>query len=248
MESVTVRKSAAISLSISSTLFLVLSSPFYLQWLAGLRKADWTEIGNIGQAYGAASAILSALALLGIAISVTLQVREHFANRIQIVRGQHFRLLELAMENPELYMPLLGFDGEKRTVDEMRQHLYTTMLVNYAHTGYLLGDIPENGLREEILPELFAGEPGRKWWLNGGEQRWKSDPSLSRKFVEMLEDEYEKAILQQGTPTLPIIQKANDGLPLKARDTDRSHAARIAIAALAGVLIGIAAERGKRKL
>jgi Family of unknown function (DUF6082) len=240
-----VRKSSAIWLSIAAILCLVvLSSPFYLELLAGFKRADWTEIGNIGQAYGAASAILSALALLGIAVSVRLQVREHFANRHQIVRTQHFRLLELALENPERYMPAIGFDWRKRTIDEMCQYLYTTMIVNYHHTGYSLGVTPEEALRGEVFPDIFATESGRKWWTAAA-QDWRS--ARPGKFVTILDEEYEKAILEKKPPIPSTIKNAEDGAASKARNERRSHAVKVAGAGLAGALISAAVVGVKRK-
>lgn len=69
---------------------------------------DWLLAANIGQAYGAVSAVLSGLALLGGAWSIRFQVKDHVAMRHQVARTQHFRLLELTLEDPELYIPAWG--------------------------------------------------------------------------------------------------------------------------------------------
>jgi hypothetical protein len=37
---------------------------------------EWERLGNIGQTYGAASAMLSVLALIGVTVSLILQARE----------------------------------------------------------------------------------------------------------------------------------------------------------------------------
>jgi hypothetical protein len=238
------RRSIAILLSIAATLFLVFSSPFYLQWLAKFKKADWTEIGNIGQAYGAASAVLSALALLGVAVSVILQVREHLANRSQIVRSQHFRLLELAIEKPELYTQILGLDGRAMSANEIRQHLFTTMFVNYAETGYSLGNIPELSLREEVLRGIFASEPGRKWWLRT-ERDWQKS-GRSSKFVQIVEDEYSKATFRKCPPIPSHIVENEATNSLCDRGDSKFGVAKTGAAIMAGLLIGVAVNRARR--
>ncbi|GLY83366.1 DUF6082 family protein [Actinoallomurus iriomotensis] len=240
------RKSSAIWMSIAAIAFLaVFASPLYLQWLAGFRRANWTEIGNIGQAYGAASAILSALALLGIAMSISLQVREHYANRSQIVRSQQFRLIELALENPERYMPCRGLDWRERTTDDMCQHLYTTMLINNHYTGYSLGFTSEEVLRGEILHDIFAAESGRKWWAEA-EEHWRRMPSAAN-FVDIVSDEYTKAISRNPSPIPSVVNKErNKALPV-ANNERRSHATKIALGGLAGVIIGVAVAGARRK-
>jgi hypothetical protein len=61
---------------------LVAASPFALRML-DLQSRDWERLSWVGQTYGAASALLSVLALIGIAVSLTLQARESNASREQ---------------------------------------------------------------------------------------------------------------------------------------------------------------------
>src|SRR5215471_21034949 len=58
------------------SLALVLISPILLRQLDRIKGIDWSLLSNIGQTYGAASAILSAVALIGISISLLVQVRQ----------------------------------------------------------------------------------------------------------------------------------------------------------------------------
>ena len=66
----------AILFLIAGILSLVLISPLYLRQLSQLRGIDWTKLSNVGQTYGAASAILSAVALVGISLSLLVQARQ----------------------------------------------------------------------------------------------------------------------------------------------------------------------------
>jgi len=78
---------------------------------------DWPLLGNIGQAYGGVSAVLSSLALIGIAASTAIQARQQKAEHIAIVRSFQLSLYDLARENPELCWPVVAVkysgDGSK---------------------------------------------------------------------------------------------------------------------------------------
>ena len=65
---------------------LILLSPLLLRQIATLGGVDWTKLSDIGQTYGAASAILSALAVGGVAISLFLQANQGRANQVQMIR------------------------------------------------------------------------------------------------------------------------------------------------------------------
>jgi hypothetical protein len=71
------------------TLVAVLLTPLGLQWIGHRPGHDWPLLGNVGQAYGAASAILAALALVGVVASLVLQAREAKVSREQALRALH---------------------------------------------------------------------------------------------------------------------------------------------------------------
>jgi hypothetical protein len=59
---------------------LVAASPFALRLLSG-RVTDWGQLSLIGQTYGAASALLAVLALIGVAFTLFMQAREAKSSR-----------------------------------------------------------------------------------------------------------------------------------------------------------------------
>ncbi|MDX3075492.1 DUF6082 family protein [Streptomyces sp. MI02-7b] len=65
----TVVTAAAVALT------LVLLSPFAPAEVSGSKDVDWNRLSQIGAAYGFASAIVSALALAGVAVSLIVQNR-----------------------------------------------------------------------------------------------------------------------------------------------------------------------------
>lgn len=76
--------------------FMVIS-PFFLAPLSD-QASDWSKLSDICRPYGAASAVLAAFALTGVALSLILQARETKANGVRsrlltdrILIGRHRR-------------------------------------------------------------------------------------------------------------------------------------------------------------
>jgi hypothetical protein len=60
----------SITVSIIAFLILVILSPLVLRLLASSFNLNWSNLSNIGQTYGAVSALITALALGGVVISL----------------------------------------------------------------------------------------------------------------------------------------------------------------------------------
>lgn len=186
-------------------LSLILVSPLFLGVLAGLSGvSDWNRLSAVGQTYGAASAVLSALALGGVAVSLFFQASQARAQQIQMVREYQRELLRMTLENPELYMPCWRpIEAPGLDVDGRRQHLFMTLRMNYAYMGYEVGIINEASLRLDVLTGAFKGQVGREYWhearrlwiLRGRRNR------RTRQFVRIVEEEYDNAVTK-GPPTL----------------------------------------------
>ena len=65
-------------------LSLVLFSPLLLRELTHVKGIDWQQLSNVGQTYGAASAILSGIALVGVVFSLLVQARQAKTERIRV--------------------------------------------------------------------------------------------------------------------------------------------------------------------
>ena len=88
---------------------LVLASPLALPVLDDVGDRDWRRLSEIGQTYGAVSAVLSALALGGVAGSLALQRqpaeldrRSAKLDRELAFRSVHTELLMFGIQNPDL--------------------------------------------------------------------------------------------------------------------------------------------------
>jgi hypothetical protein len=67
-------------------LVLVVISPIALQRIASIHGIKWMRLSNVGQTYGAVSALLTALALGGVVISLLYQARAFKTAREQASR------------------------------------------------------------------------------------------------------------------------------------------------------------------
>ncbi|MBG0568019.1 DUF6082 family protein [Actinoplanes aureus] len=158
-------------------------------------KPDWRHLADIGQAYGVASAIFSALAVAGVAASLVYQARALRLARVQAIRTTHWELLTTAMERPSLFAPAAGLKQWQATTMKPEQFWYATAFVNYWHSAFDAGLHTEASLRDGSLPNFFASELGRQWWTTSHSAKtWRTsiDP-VTRRFAQILDEEYAKA-------------------------------------------------------
>ncbi|GIH98527.1 DUF6082 family protein [Planobispora takensis] len=177
---------------------LVAISPLALS-LLGDQAGDWERLSLIGQTYGAASTLLSVLALLGVAASLVLQAREAKSDREQALRMLHTDLMKMAMEDP-LYRRAWGpfFDSDDH--DTPREHMYVNLIVSQWAMEYELETITEQHLRS-IAFTLFSGPAGRRYWGNVRDLRLDSTSTRrERRFHQILDEEFAKAPEPPGPP------------------------------------------------
>ena len=188
--------SMAVLAATVGALGLVLLSPLLLRQLGTLRGVDWTRLSNIGQTYGAASAILSALALGAVAVSLLVQARQTKVQQIQAVLGYHLELMRMTLDDPPVYLPCWGWNLDMPEVTRKRQQIFTIMMMNHEVMGYMVGVTSELSLRGVFLADLFQGEVGRQYWKHARDV-WTLELRESRRgrrFVQIVENEYNRAV------------------------------------------------------
>lgn len=218
-----------------SLLGLIVLSPVIIGRIFG-NSGDWSRLSNIGQAYGSISAILSALALLGVAYATVVQARQSNMTRIQLFREVHTGLLRMAMEDPAVYGPALGnFDLSDET--SVKQRLYDVLLLNYFWAMFETGHTSEQGLRVDLLQPVFAGETARNFWSTV-RHVWHfnlCDTRRGREFLRIVDEEYSKAAARPALPELPLGPRR--GTELRERTTTESSTAP---ALMLGAAVGFA--------
>ncbi|MDA2803313.1 DUF6082 family protein [Nocardiopsis suaedae] len=170
---------------------LVLASPLALRAFGGA-DGEWERLSLIGQTYGAVSALIAVLALVGVAVTLVFQARE---TRRAVEEGRRqamAELLRMAMDDPDLdacWGPVP--EGEDRT--ERRQQLYTNMIVTQWGTAFRAGALPEARLRA-AAEEMFRGGVGRAYWARARKRRLSAPARRAdRRFNEILEQAYTAA-------------------------------------------------------
>jgi len=166
-----------------------------LSRIDALGDADWSRLSEIGQTYGAASAILAMVALGGVAASVFFQARQTKAANIQTVRQFHLDLTRIELDNIRLYLPCWG-PINASTIESKQRALYVNQVMNYLRMAYEIGAFTEQSFRG-VLRNMFEGEVGRNYWMSA-QDSWVEivDNRRLRRFIQVVNEEYQKAVAE----------------------------------------------------
>lgn len=173
---------------------LVAVSPWALRALDIGADTDWVRLSNIGQTYGAVSAVVAAVALVGVTISVAIQIRDARANRQNAQRMLHNDLLRMAMDDP-LFMDCWGPYLTEST-DAERQYAYINLVVSHWYSSYQIGELTGDRLRSTAV-SVFTSAPGRHYW-RVARQFWRENypGRRARRFCTILDEAYEQSATQ----------------------------------------------------
>lgn len=177
---------------------LVIGSPFMLDLFGGTVES-WARRGIIAETYGAGAALLSALALVGIMISLAVQSSDAKVSRRYNQRDTHMRLLEMALNN-SLYLEC--WEGEIYDADELdrvRQLVYINLVVSFWADQYEVGNISYDMARRHIS-RLFETSIGLRYWTRA-RATWLERDATRReyRFHMMVEEQYKKAMTNRDT-------------------------------------------------
>jgi uncharacterized protein DUF6082 len=132
-------------------LALVLLSPLGLGAIEDAGDRDWRRLSEIGQTYGAVSALFSVVALGGVVASLMLQARAAFLDRELAHRTIHVELLKMAIDDPDL-LKVWEPRGTTKLVSERRCFAYINLFVSFWEMAY--------DLRIRTAEELAASADG----------------------------------------------------------------------------------------
>jgi hypothetical protein len=215
----------ALSIGTALGIGLVLMSPFALRALGNVHGFNWAKLSNIGQTYGAISAILVALGLSGVAVTVFLQVQEARQSRVQAARDRHHELMRMALEDPVLMQalqPLPDFSD-----DEHKQVVFLNLIVQFWLMLWKFDDIDEIELRRQLAAELFSTPIGRRSWsqYQGARNDTEARRARGRRFYDILDEEYHSATAAYAKPAPSPTTRANESEPDSHRDRTRGDRA-----------------------
>jgi Family of unknown function (DUF6082) len=148
-------------------IFLILISPMGLRLISTAKGINWARLSSIGQTYGAISAVISGVALAGIAVSLFLQARELDLTREQMFQTYHLDLVRFSIENPSFISSWGYVPTEGSSLDDVRRVGYTNMIVSFWSTSYVTRRLDESELQLNFA-QMFKGEVGRNYWKARG--------------------------------------------------------------------------------
>ena len=231
-------QASALMVAGAGLIVLVAVSPLALKQIAPLGGKEWARLSNIGQTYGAASALLTGLALIGVVGSIVLQVRAAQISREQSSREHHVHLVEMALEDPVYQRCWGGGLRAHATRDSYRQQVYLNLIVSNWEKDYVLGGFPEHALRGSA-GYLFRGEAARTFWADARDVRLElSDNRRTRRFCRILEEEYQRATTS-GPPDV-LADAAPSPAPPSQQPTSRYDGLRTGSTLLLGAIGGVA--------
>jgi hypothetical protein len=187
---------AALAGTISVALIvLVAASPLALRELASSFDLNWSSLSNIGQTYGAVSALITGLALGGVAISLFYQAKDVSTTRSQAVRTFHHELLRMELDDEDCMWASGAPWGTAVPANyrDLRLHVYVHMWVSFWESQFIIGEMPEEAVRSSAT-ELFSGISGRDYWRRAGQQRLSLYKGRRLAFVRIMDEEYREAI------------------------------------------------------
>jgi hypothetical protein len=236
---------ACIGVLITISLVGLIISPLALSFAASHQKRNWADVGNIGQAYGAVSAVMSAGAMIGVVISLQFQVRENRLQHIQCMRTGQIELMKLLIDDPTLF-PIsttaraLTSDSRRLRPKEWRQGIFTNLIFKHLEMAYTTKYISEESVRTTVS-EYFENPVVLKWWIRAREAYHRDAMSApKRRFFQIVDYEHrcmnqEQQALVYGDPGLSLLER------LAARTSLASHTSGSRYLAAAGITAGVAA-------
>jgi Family of unknown function (DUF6082) len=239
--------------SLACGFIAVIVSPFLLQEVYTSIEADWTRLSEIGQAYGAASAILTILALSGVVLSLFLQARQAKAGSLQAVRQSHMELIRMALADPQLYLPcwdpaelpeLQDRSRHRYSLQGKQRHGYTNLIMNYQLMAYEIKAIYEPELRR-VVAGMFQGDVARAYW-SIARHVWvlaSAGTRRGRRFFRIVDEEYRKATAR-GDPLILSIEGSDPPHVVQHKPLGRST---VATAFACGALLGAIVHWAKRR-
>ena len=205
-------------------------SPLLLSILAEWTSLDWARLADVGQAYGAASAIFSALAVAGVAASLIYQARQLKLARLQHTRSVQRELNLRIVDDPTLG-EIIGL-GNFRGEISVRERAFIVTYFQYLYLLHEGGIASEQQLAKEVWPALFSSDAVRLYW-EGARSYWLSLTTRSQRvFAEGADRGYKESTVAEAFVGMSLSREG------RARISKVSVVGAVAAAAFVGWSIG----------
>jgi Family of unknown function (DUF6082) len=227
---------------------LVAFSPFALKGLQHLSR-DWGQLSNIGQTYGAISALISSLALGGVVVSLLYQARDGRTNREQSMRTLHHQLIRMQMEDPAL-MTAQGAPWNLPIPAEsakIREYLYIHMWVSFWAGNFVMGEMTVPAIKGTAKNDLFNSSAGRRYWVAVGQNLLSMSTGRYNTFFRLIDEEYQKIMASNIPVANPVKITDRSDAPDPRRTVYLKHYMLTGAALVAGMVAGRKLNQWTRK-
>jgi len=168
----------------------IAASPIILGMVLA-KDRDYSGIGDIGQAYGAASAMIAGVAVFMVTVSVVVQHRQFRIAQIRALDDASDQLVMLAMRNPA-YRQCWGARVSPEEVDEDLFY-YCSFVVKLWSVSWERGVLDEPQARG-YLQRFFDSEIPRLFWeAHGDWHRRGSTVDGTSDFRALINEEFLRA-------------------------------------------------------
>jgi hypothetical protein len=150
---------------------------------------DWSRLSDIGQAYGAGSALLSAVAL---GIVVVLQRGQVRHERTWRLREMHVDVMKIALDEP-MYAQCWGPRMAPPHIDE-RLFYYVNLIVMLWFYSWESGELRDAQV-QSYSAGLFESAVARDFWAWHGSWRLAAASGRRLRFLRIVDREYHRAVL-----------------------------------------------------
>jgi hypothetical protein len=142
---------------------LIFVSPLLLLLASRAGDFDWVLLGNVGQAYGLASALASSIALVAVARTLSFQTKQNKISHLQAFRAMQADVARFSFDYPDDCLGAVG----ATTAEEMsaaRANIFRTFYARFFCDGLEMGEFTEWDVRHEFAAGILSTEGGRNWW------------------------------------------------------------------------------------
>jgi hypothetical protein len=189
--------SVLIAIGVVAMLLVLALSPLTLLAVDHFFPSDWGRLGNIGQAYGAVSALFAGVAVGGVSLSMVWQARQLRVSELQAQRMLQFEVMKLMINDPSLRAISPPSTGS--SVDEWKMHIVTNLLFVSLLMGYEIREISPDSLRDSMRSR-FDSPFGRRFWPRVRESyASNATTTLRQQFIHIVDEEHERAMAKHSS-------------------------------------------------
>jgi hypothetical protein len=166
----------------------------------------FTRLSNVAKFYRTIPALVSSLALVGVAISLLYQARAGRTSREQAIRSLQQQLIKMEMDDPAL-MTAIGAPWGlpiPAVSESIRAHLYVHMWATFWAGNYVVGELNAAAVRGVARAELLSSKAGRAYWAAVRERVLSTNEGKYLRFARIVDAEYQKIIASKAPVADPV--------------------------------------------